>query len=43
MYGEGGNESWFALQVRTRWEKSAATLVAAKGYQVFLPTHVAKR
>jgi transcription antitermination factor NusG len=43
MNSEFKNESWFAVQVRTRWEKSAATLVAAKGYEVFLPTHLAKR
>jgi len=43
MGSDSQNENWFAIQVRTRWEKSAATLVAAKGYEVFLPTHMAKR
>jgi transcriptional antiterminator NusG len=31
-------EKWYALQLRTRWEGSTATLLAGKGYQTFLPT-----
>jgi transcription antitermination factor NusG len=30
---------WFALQVRTRWENSAAMLLSGKGYQTLLPTY----
>lgn len=33
-------DNWFALQVRTRWERSTATLLNGKGYEVFLPTYV---
>jgi transcription antitermination factor NusG len=32
-------EKWYALQLRTRWESSTATLLAGKGYQTFLPTY----
>jgi len=31
-------EQWYALQLRTRWESSTATLLVGKGYQTFLPT-----
>jgi transcription antitermination factor NusG len=34
---------WFALQVKTRWESSTATLLTGKGYDSFLPTFKAKR
>jgi transcription antitermination factor NusG len=37
------SENWYAIQVRTRWERSAATIVAGKGYEVFLPTYLSKR
>lgn len=29
---------WYALQLRTRWEGSTATLLSSKGYETFLPT-----
>lgn len=29
---------WYALQLRTRWEISTATLLSSKGYETFLPT-----
>jgi transcription antitermination factor NusG len=32
-------ERWYALQLRTRWESSTATLLSGKGYQTFLPTY----
>ncbi len=35
--------SWFALQVRTRWESSIAVLLGGKGYETFLPTYRTKR
>ncbi len=38
-----GDQSWFALQVRTRWENSTALLLAGKGYETFLPTYQTKR
>ncbi|HEX6566226.1 MAG TPA: UpxY family transcription antiterminator [Chthoniobacterales bacterium] len=31
-------DRWYALQVRTRWEDSTATLLAGKGYRTFLPS-----
>lgn len=31
-------ERWYALQLRTRWESSTATLLSGKGYRTFLPT-----
>ena len=35
---------WYALQVRTRWETSTASILASKGYESFLPTcRVSKR
>lgn len=35
--------SWFALQVRTRWESSTALLLDGKGYETLLPTYAASR
>jgi transcription antitermination factor NusG len=35
---ESTADRWYALQVRTRWEASTATLLSGKGYQTFLPT-----
>jgi transcriptional antiterminator NusG len=35
-------DRWYALQVRTRWEDSTATLLSGKGYRTFLPTVKAK-
>jgi transcription antitermination factor NusG len=34
---------WFALQVRTRTEHQVATILRAKGYEEFLPTHRIKK
>lgn len=31
-------ERWYALQLRTRWESSTASLLSLKGYETFLPT-----
>jgi transcription antitermination factor NusG len=31
-------DRWYALQLRTRWENSTATLLSSKGYEIFLPT-----
>lgn len=35
--------SWFALQVRTRWEASTAHLLGGKGYETLLPTYQTKK
>ncbi len=34
---QSGNR-WYALQLRTRWESSTASILSGKGYQTFLPT-----
>jgi transcription antitermination factor NusG len=34
---------WFALQVRSRYESVAATLLSGKGYEWFLPTYWSRR
>lgn len=31
--------SWFAVQVRTRWESSTALVLSGKGYETLLPTY----
>jgi len=36
-------QRWFALQVRTRWESSTATLLSGKGYQTLAPTYQARK
>ena len=35
--------SWYALQVRTRWESSTSVLLAGKGYETLLPTYAVKK
>jgi transcription antitermination factor NusG len=35
--------SWFALQVRARWESATATLLNGKGFETILPTYTMKR
>jgi len=40
MIPEVYNEQWFAVQVRTRWERSTANILGGKGYQTLLPTYV---
>lgn len=39
----GSGHFWFAIQVRSRFEAVASGLLAQKGYQVLLPTHVDRR
>ena len=34
---------WYAIQTRVRREQMAATLLAGKGYEIFLPTYVSER
>ena len=34
---------WFALQVRTRYEKNVASHLDGKGYEWFLPTYLSRR
>lgn len=36
---ETGLRSWYALQVRSRWENSASSVLEGKGYQTLLPTY----
>jgi transcription antitermination factor NusG len=40
---EAESQRWFALQVRTRWERSTAVLLSGKGYQTLLPTYRTRR
>jgi transcription antitermination factor NusG len=35
--------SWYALQIRSRWEATTAGLLRRKGLETLLPTYVAKR
>ena len=35
--------SWFALQIRSRWESSAADLLRGKGLEILLPTYTTSR
>jgi transcription antitermination factor NusG len=37
------NFSWFALQIRSRWEGTTAGLLRGKGLETFLPTYTTKR
>jgi transcription antitermination factor NusG len=37
------SSSWYALQVRSRWENTTTTLLRAKGFETLLPTLKAKR
>ena len=39
MNTEPNVDRWYALQLRSRWENSTATLLSGKGYQTFLPTY----
>jgi transcription antitermination factor NusG len=43
MNSEHCTDSWYALQVRTRWESLAASLLSGKGYETFLPTFKTER
>jgi transcription antitermination factor NusG len=43
MDSQQTGESWFAVQVRARWEHSTSTLLSGKGYQTLLPTYPAER
>ncbi|HVZ60734.1 MAG TPA: UpxY family transcription antiterminator [Terriglobales bacterium] len=36
---ESHNLPWFALTVRTRWEKGVATVLASKGYECWCPQY----
>src|ERR1700733_13570281 len=37
------NQSWFAIQVRSRWEGSTAVLLSGKGYNTLNPTYQTKK
>lgn len=37
------NQSWFAIQVRSRWESSTADLLSGKGYNTLSPTYQTKK
>jgi len=43
MSFETESQTWFALQVRTRWESSTAVLLSGKGYETLLPTYKARK
>jgi transcription antitermination factor NusG len=37
------SSSWFALQIRSRWESTTAGLLRGKGLETLLPTYTTKR
>jgi len=37
------NEDWYALHVKSRFEKYVTTQLEAKGYETYLPTYTSKR
>jgi transcriptional antiterminator NusG len=39
MVPESYSQLWYAIQVRTRWERSTATILGGKGYETLLPTY----
>jgi len=39
MFTQASGERWYALQLRTRWESSTASVLSNKGYETFLPTY----
>jgi len=39
----GASSSWFALQIRSRWEGTTAGLLQSKGLETLLPTYATKR
>ncbi len=43
MSPERNCQMWYAIQTRTRRERSTATLLIGKGYEIFLPTYVSRR
>jgi len=43
MVPETGSYSWFALQIRPRYENIVATHLRYKGYEIFLPVYKCRR
>src|SRR5258708_691118 len=43
LLSEDGASHWFALHVRSNFERTASTILRSKGYEEFLPTYRAKR
>lgn len=43
MTARTANSPWFALQIRSRYEKTVATLLHGKGYELFLPLYKSRR
>jgi transcription antitermination factor NusG len=43
MNPETDGQTWFALQVRARWESSTAVLLSGKGYRTLNPTYKSKK
>ena len=40
---EGQSMNWYAIQVRSRWEQSTASVLNGKGYETLLPTYEAEK
>lgn len=38
MHAEPDRTQWYALQVRSRWERSTADLLSGRGYETIFPT-----
>src|SRR5207244_5508677 len=43
MYQGRNQKQWYALQLRTRFEKVVAMHLRGKGYEEFLPTYTSRR
>lgn len=42
-FSRNGRTNWFALHVRSNFERTASTILCNKGYQEFLPTYRSRR
>lgn len=43
MSTDSKNQRWFALRVRSRYERAIGLALKAKGYEAFVPVHKLRR